>query len=397
MLDAQNAWAANEGDEVLQAHNGGQHWQRRSVLGFDVYGKLQDVDFANASVGWVGSTNDYFGVSDGRIARTVNGGASWPLWLSLPDAEFLGVAAMSPSTALAFGRGLFASSVLPRTANGGLTWNPITTAAGNFRGSYFLDASTGWLVGSRIHKTADGGASWRVEPIPRARGAHFECAEPGWVAGDAGIFKREGGTSCTPPSSYCTALMSFNGCTPAMSAAGSPSVSNPGGFNIAANSRETGQNGLLFFGTTGPAEAPFFEGGQSQSLALEARRAMRASRLQRHDLERDRAAAERDLLCAIDQAHSALGQAAEDLEVAQALAGGQSVDQERRLGAGFGAQPDVAGVVLEYRAHGRRVLGVAAQERLELGRLTGLGRVEDLAQDGPVAGFGHGRRVGALR
>jgi hypothetical protein len=79
VLDAQNAWAANEGDEVLQAHNPGQHWQRRSVLGFDVYGKLQDVDFANASVGWVGSTNDYFGVSDGRIARTVNGGASWPL------------------------------------------------------------------------------------------------------------------------------------------------------------------------------------------------------------------------------------------------------------------------------------------------------------------------------
>ncbi len=68
------------------------------------------------------------------------------------------------------------------------------------------------------------------------------------------------GTTCPTPTSYCTALASSNGCVPAMGSSGTASLANPAGFAATASQIETGQNGLLFFGTTGQNSAPFFGG-----------------------------------------------------------------------------------------------------------------------------------------
>jgi photosystem II stability/assembly factor-like uncharacterized protein len=211
--------------------NGGQNWQRKLVAGFDVYGTLHDVDFVNASVGWVVGTDDYFGGSDGRISATTDGGQTWHLQLSQPGLEFLGVAALSPSTALAFGRGLYASSVLLRTSDGGLSWNPIPSAAGDFRGSFFLDASTGWIVGSRIHKTTDGGLNW-TEQYP-AGGAElsavsFSDAQNGWAVGFANLVLHtsDGGQTWTPQTIPAPPLTAFLGVS-----AVSPSTAWVAGWN----------------------------------------------------------------------------------------------------------------------------------------------------------------------
>jgi photosystem II stability/assembly factor-like uncharacterized protein len=246
ILDAQHAWAANEGGEVLETVNGGQNWQRSVVGGFDNFGTLHDVDFVNPSVGWVVGTNDFFGGSDGRISRTINGGQNWTLQLSLPGVEFLGVAALSSSTALAFGRGLFASSVLLRTTNGGLSWNTITSAAGDFRGSYFLDASTGWIVGSRIHKTLDGGATW-TEQYP-AGGAElsavsFSDPQNGWAVGFANQVLRttNGGQTWTPQTISAPPLTAFLGVT-----AVSPATAWVAGWNgLAARTTNGGASWQL--------------------------------------------------------------------------------------------------------------------------------------------------------
>jgi hypothetical protein len=62
-------------------------------------------------------------------------------------------------------------------------------------------------------------------------------------------------------STYCTALISSNGCSPAMGTIGSTaSLANPTGFSVTGSSLEAGQNGLIFFGTTGPDNSPFFGG-----------------------------------------------------------------------------------------------------------------------------------------
>jgi hypothetical protein len=140
------------------------------------------------------------------------------LQLSLPAVEFLGVAALSPSTALAFGRGLFASSVLLRTTNGGLNWNTITSAAGDFRGSYFADALTGWIVGSRIHKTIDGGGTW-TEQYPgggaELSAVSFSDFQNGWAVGFANVVLHtdNGGQTWTPQTIPAPPLTAFLGVT----------------------------------------------------------------------------------------------------------------------------------------------------------------------------------------
>ncbi len=65
---------------------------------------------------------------------------------------------------------------------------------------------------------------------------------------------------CPIPTSYCTALVSSSGCLPQMSATGTASLANPLGFQVSGTSLEPALNGLLFFGTTGQNNVPFFGG-----------------------------------------------------------------------------------------------------------------------------------------
>jgi photosystem II stability/assembly factor-like uncharacterized protein len=78
-----------------------------------------------------------------------------------------------------------------RTTNGGAQWTscpfPDSTAVG-LNGVSFVNASTGWVVGSsgRIYKTTDGGNTWTRQTSPTSRGlvkVHFISASRGWAAG----------------------------------------------------------------------------------------------------------------------------------------------------------------------------------------------------------------------
>jgi len=185
--DEQTAWAACQGGEIVRTTDGGRLWERAVVDGFTVYGDLHDIDFADTQRGWAVGENEYFGGSDGRVSRSTDGGATWRLQLSIPNAEFFGIAAIDTQTALAYGRGLFASSTCLRTSDGGSTWLPAGPPAGNgFRGSYFLDATTGWLVGNSVWKTTDAGLTWtEQQPGSGAQLAavSFAGAQHGWAVG----------------------------------------------------------------------------------------------------------------------------------------------------------------------------------------------------------------------
>ncbi len=58
-------------------------------------------------------------------------------------------------------------------------------------------------------------------------------------------------------SQYCTAQPTSNGCVAEVLAVGAPSVSAPEEFQVFGSQLESAKNGLLFFGTTGPASIPF--------------------------------------------------------------------------------------------------------------------------------------------
>ncbi len=62
---------------------------------------------------------------------------------------------------------------------------------------------------------------------------------------------------------YCSSGTTSNGCTPTMSATGTPSASTSSGFVLDALSIEGQKSGLLFYGITGPIAAPWGVGSTS--------------------------------------------------------------------------------------------------------------------------------------
>ncbi len=66
-----------------------------------------------------------------------------------------------------------------------------------------------------------------------------------------------------PVSVYCTAGTSTNGCVPSISATGTPSASAASGFTISVANVEGQKQGLMFYGVSGQAIAPWGSGGTS--------------------------------------------------------------------------------------------------------------------------------------
>ncbi len=66
--------------------------------------------------------------------------------------------------------------------------------------------------------------------------------------------------ACTPGLSYCTSQITSNGCVPAISATGLPSLANPAGYVVTTSQVETTQSGTTFFGVTGQNNVPFLGG-----------------------------------------------------------------------------------------------------------------------------------------
>jgi photosystem II stability/assembly factor-like uncharacterized protein len=74
---------------------------------------------------------------------------------------FNGLEAINRQTAVAVGSFDFVGGGLVlRTTNSGATWQDVTPAGEGFRDVFFINASTGWIVGSSIYKTINGGLNW---------------------------------------------------------------------------------------------------------------------------------------------------------------------------------------------------------------------------------------------
>lgn len=91
------------------------------------------------------------------------------------------------------------------------------------------------------------------------RNAYFTADFDDNGAGDVeGFFKLPCNAGCTGQT-YCTSKINSLGCTPAIAAAGAPSVSNPASFDISADMVLNNKAGILFYGF-GPNALPF-QGG----------------------------------------------------------------------------------------------------------------------------------------
>jgi hypothetical protein len=68
---------------------------------------------------------------------------------------------------------------------------------------------------------------------------------------------------CAAPTSYCTTSTTTNGCHPALSASGTPSVANTSGFVLSCANVEGQKSGLIFYGINGSVAVPWATGSTS--------------------------------------------------------------------------------------------------------------------------------------
>jgi photosystem II stability/assembly factor-like uncharacterized protein len=200
--DALHAWAANDGGEVLYTANGGGHWGRVAVSGFDNYGRIADVDFIDASLGWAVGRDEFFGGGVGRIVRSTDGGRTWQIQKTVPGAYMEGVEALDAQTVIALGQIPQGVRFILRTANGGQSWEDVSPSQAVFMDTDFVDTSTGWVVGGLIYKTTDGGQTWAQQFTPPDLLYSVSFADPlhGWAVGWGPTLLRttDGGQTWTP-------------------------------------------------------------------------------------------------------------------------------------------------------------------------------------------------------
>lgn len=195
--DAQHGWASLDRGMVARTTNGGAQWTNVEVQGFNRYGYVAALGFADRQRGW--ATGTFTDV--GMIAGTTDGGLTWNVQYERPFVFLQCLAAADAQTAVAagnFGNGV---PLLVRTANGGQSWQEINTNLGLNRDIDFADPLNGWIVGGGISKTSDAGLTWTLQTGSQyaLEAVDMLDTQIGWAVGYFGEVRRtiNGGVTWT--------------------------------------------------------------------------------------------------------------------------------------------------------------------------------------------------------
>lgn len=195
-VDPLNGAAISDGGVVYTTADGGDTWTASNDL--DLFTTKYAIDTRSAPV-----VRPAAGPSNRNTAAKV---------VETDYVEMLGISFRTPNDGWAFGTreesgpgakpGSSVTKTRPvvvRTVDGGETWTPVTLApdlpAYGLSRSSFTDSSNGWVVAGSIDeddtgavlRTADGGLTWKVAPIPDAKqvpqSVFFIDANNGWIVG----------------------------------------------------------------------------------------------------------------------------------------------------------------------------------------------------------------------
>jgi uncharacterized protein (TIGR02145 family) len=185
-FDFNNAVAVGSHGTVMQTADAGLSW---SVTNLENYNYIYDAHFYGTNVG-------YLAMGGGDVMVTTDGGNNWTS-VTRPSStnDITGVWALNATdvVCISYNGGIYKST------NNGDTWTLLTnpgSGATYLNKVYFLDASTGFIVGgniaydrSEIFKTTDGGNSWSLISSPvsnELKDIVFVNATTGFIVGRSG-------------------------------------------------------------------------------------------------------------------------------------------------------------------------------------------------------------------
>jgi photosystem II stability/assembly factor-like uncharacterized protein len=152
----------------------------------------------------------------GGIVKTTDGGSLWSLVDGTDNFTLRDICRVDDETLWSVGK----RGIIIRSTDGGNTWKNKSKpefSESDFKGSFFENASLGWVVGDeRILFTSDGGVNW-IEQTQQAGielyGVDFVDVLRGWTVGENGtiLHTTNGGSSWIPQfSGTSTRLLSVD-------------------------------------------------------------------------------------------------------------------------------------------------------------------------------------------
>ena len=191
-IDEQNGWLSNNHGEILKSSDGGFVWQ-----------VVKQNNIGGAHLAVFDENTVYF--LNGKLFRTFDGGETWDslnvstptnymsseMFFSDPQTGYI-------TTVNGTGGTIINEYPILMTKNGGINWQASDYLEGNgFVCVYFIDKDNGWIGGSNVYKTSNGGENWILDYSPNFGPLHikeifFITQDCGWLTNWGGqIYKYE--------------------------------------------------------------------------------------------------------------------------------------------------------------------------------------------------------------
>ncbi len=203
-LDQNRGWAAGSKGTLLQTLDGGNTWKARRASTEDV---VRDIFFIDAKNGWLVCEVNVYQLQKNEdprayLMRTIDGGDHWErVEIKGFDVDAILVRAVFTRNGHGFTFGEGGS--IYKTDDAGDTWVKLQSPTRRLLlGGIFVDDDRGWIVGAgaTIIQTSDGGETWyqsllpQVEKSVRFNAASFIDNRNGWAVGSAGsVFRTNNG------------------------------------------------------------------------------------------------------------------------------------------------------------------------------------------------------------